>query len=222
MFSYLRSRHSRLRVAIASVFTLLTLHGTSLAAPPDGYYQTAPGKSGEDLKLALHEIIDHHTSVSYDSLWEHYKTTDVRPDGKPWCIYSDYPFQSFNPVQGGKPGQIGSYLNREHSWPKDWWGGTRNAAYTDLFNVILADAHVNGQKGIKPLGETAPGAAVFAISKVGPAAAGLGYDGPVFEPADQYKGDFARNYLYFAVRYLTGPDPLNCSRSPMVNPMATP
>lgn len=199
-----------------SVFALCGLQLPSRAAAPANYYLTAEGKSGEDLKLALHKIIDKHQSVSYDSLWEHYKTTDVRPDGKPWCIYSEYPFVNFNPVQGGKPGQIGSYLNREHSWPKDWWGGTRNAAYTDLFNVILADAHVNGQKGIKPLGETAPGATVFAISKVGPAAPGLGYDGPVFEPADRYKGDFARNYLYFAIRYLTGDDFLNCSRSPMV------
>nr|MBP7654457.1 glycosyl hydrolase 53 family protein [Candidatus Dependentiae bacterium] len=116
----------------------------------------------------------------------------------------------------GKTGEIGSFLTREHSWPKQWWGGMKNSAYSDLFHVILGDAHVNGQKGIKPLGEVGEQFNEWAISKTGLGREGLGYDGEVFEPADEYKGDFARGYLYFAVRYLTGKNCLNCSVSEMI------
>jgi endonuclease I len=166
--------------------------------------------------LALHEIIKGHQRVSYDSIWTHYHVTDENDQGLPDCIYSEYPFQSWNQNQGGPAGQIGSFLTREHSWPKDWWGGTVNDAYSDLFHVILGDAHVNGQKGILPLGEAVEGATLWGVSRVGAARAGLGYTGNVFEPADKYKGDFARNYLYFSIRYLAGSGPLNCADSPMV------
>jgi len=124
---------------------------------------------------------------------------------------------SFEPVQSGKTGEIGGFLTREHSWPKEWWGGQKNTpAYSDLFNVILADAHTNGQKGVKPLGEVGKNYQQFGISKVGKAREGLGFEDDVFEPADEFKGDFARGYFYFVVRYMTGGEPLNCSKSKMV------
>lgn len=188
------------------------------ALPSKGYYDGAGGKEGMELRLALHEIIKGQQAISYDSLWKAYETTDAGPDGKPFCIYSEHPFKDFNPIQGGPAGKVGSYLTREHSWPKGWWGGEVNPAYSDLFHVILGDAHVNGQKGIKPLGETGPDGKEVGISKTGPARPGSGYAGHVFEPADRHKGDFARNYLYFSVRYLTGEGALDCSRSPMIFP----
>ena len=187
------------------------------AEPPVGYYAGAENLKGAALREALHAVIDHHQPVSYDGLWRAYETTDATLDGRPWCIYSEFPFMSFQPQPGAKPGQIGAYLTREHSFPKDWWGGTRNPAYSDLFHVILGDAHVNGQKGVKPLGIVDPEhAQTFGISRVGPAHPALGYAGEVFEPADRYKGDFARNYLYVALRYLHGPDALDCAKSPII------
>jgi arabinogalactan endo-1,4-beta-galactosidase/endonuclease I len=192
--------------------------GSGHAAAPDGYYTAAEGKSGADLLRALHGIVGPHQTISYAGLWKAYEKTDATPEGKPWCIYSEFPFASFVQSPGGRPGRIGSYLTREHSFPKDWWGGTRNAAYSDLFHVILGDAHVNGQKGVNPLGETDETGKVYGISKVGPAKEDLGYMGNVFEPADKYKGDFARNYLYVATAYLTGGGHLDCTRSPMIDP----
>ncbi|MFA0071158.1 endonuclease, partial [Vibrio breoganii] len=38
-------------------------------------------------------------------------------------------------------------------------------------------------------------------SKLGSAANSLGYVGTVFEPIDEFKGDFARAYFYMATRY---------------------
>lgn len=207
-----------IRTAVGLIAAFVLAGGPVFGAIPQGYYDSADGKTGSELRAALHQIIGNHRVVSYDSLWEHYVTTDAGPDGRPWCIYSEYPFPDFQPKQGGEPGKVGSFLTREHSWPKGWWGGDVNPAYSDLFHVILGDAHVNGQKGIKPLGEADGTAKVCGVSRTGPARAGMGFSGHVFEPADAYKGDFARAYLYFAVRYLTGEGALDCYRSPMIFP----
>src|SRR5688572_2201062 len=48
--------------------------------PPAGYYSTATG-SGATLKTQLHEIIDDHTLVSYDSARTNLQVTDdATPD----------------------------------------------------------------------------------------------------------------------------------------------
>lgn len=54
------------------------------------YYEKADGKKGSALKTALADVINKHTSLSYNSLWEHYKKTDKRPDGKVWDMYSKH------------------------------------------------------------------------------------------------------------------------------------
>ena len=202
--------------SILLCFTILILVSSIHSTDLSDYYLKAEKKTGIELKNILHSIIKKHKTVSYESLWTYYQKTDVRENGAPYCIYSDYPFKTFQQNQGGETNKIGSFLTREHSWPKQWWGGYKNSAYSDLFNVILGDAHVNGQKGVKPLGEVGGKFNQWAISKTGFAREGLGYEGEVFEPADKYKGDFARGYLYFAIRYLTGEDHLNCAVSEMI------
>lgn len=46
------------------------------------YYKNADGKKGSELKTALSEIIRNHKELSYDALWDCFRTTDVRDDGK--------------------------------------------------------------------------------------------------------------------------------------------
>ncbi len=200
--------------AVLGLFAVVQARGH--ASPPESYYAGTENKNGAQLLDALHAIVGPHNVVGYDQLWEAYGKTDVNAEGKPWCIYSEFPFTSFKSNPAAQPGRIGSFLTREHSFPKDWWGGARNAAYSDLFHVIPGDAHVNGQKGVNPLGEVDEDGVTFGVSLVGRARDDLGYQGEVFEPADGYKGDFARNYLYFATAYLAGPGPLDCARSPMI------
>lgn len=184
----------------------LAFFSTTKAQPPAGYYDAATGKTGAELQQALHDIIDNHTAVSYTTLWTSFKTTDKKPNGKVWDMYSDIP--------GGTPpyeytfvtDQCGSYggendcYNREHSWPKSWFNDG-NPMYTDLFHLVPTDGYVNGMRSNYPYGDV--GTATWTSlngSKLGSCIT-PGYTGVVFEPRDEYKGDFARNYFYMATRY---------------------
>lgn len=180
--------------------------GSNLFAQPEGYYSTADGKSGEALQQALHEIIDDHTVLSYSYLWSAVQTTDKKPDGTVWDMYSDRPggtppyTYTFVSDKCGDYSGEGSCYNREHSFPRSWFANA-SPMYTDLFHIYPTDGYVNGQRGNYPFGETdAPQWTSQNGSKRGPCSA-KGYTGTVFEPIDEYKGDFARTYFYMAVRY---------------------
>ncbi|MFH1313127.1 MAG: endonuclease [Candidatus Eisenbacteria bacterium] len=176
---------------------------------PEGYYDSAEGLGGEALRAALHDIIKSHTAYSYDYAWSAFYTTDDKPNGKVWDIYSDVPGgtppyeYTFGVDQGGVGGQEGMGYTREHSWPKSWFGGDVAPMNSDLFALYPCDAHVNGNRGVYPYGEvTSPVWVSLNASKVGPCAY-PGYSGTVFEPIDEYKGDLARTYFYMATRYYT-------------------
>jgi hypothetical protein len=73
--------------------------------------------------------------------------------------------------------------------------------YSDLFHLVPTDGYVNGHRSNYPFGEV--GTATWTSlngSQVG-SCNYPGYSGTVFEPIDDYKGDFARNYFYMATRY---------------------
>ena len=190
------------------LFPIFFLSLTTLWAQiPDGYYNNATGLYGEPLQAALHDIIDDHTVVSYTSLWTHYQTTDVKPNGKVWDMYSDIPDGTppyeftFITNQCGNYGGEGDCYNREHSWPKSWFNDVA-PMNTDIFHVVPSDGYVNGQRGNDPYGEVDnPTWTSQNGSKKGPNSY-PGYSGTVFEPIDAYKGDFARIYFYMSTRYL--------------------
>ena len=46
---------------------LLLILSSALAQIPPGYYDTAEGLNGDDLRLALHNIIDDHNVQTYSS-----------------------------------------------------------------------------------------------------------------------------------------------------------
>ncbi len=188
--------------------------------PPAGYYASAQGLIGEDLRGALHAIIKDHQSHSYDFVWSAYYTTDVKPNGKVWDIYSDVPGgtppyeYTLGVDQGGTGGSEGTGYTREHSWPKSWFGGEVSPMYTDIFILYPCDADVNGHRGNYPYGEvTNPQWVSLNGSKVGPCTY-PGYSGVVFEPIDAYKGDLARTYFYMSTRYYT--EDAGWTGSPMV------
>jgi hypothetical protein len=76
--------------------------------------------------------------------------------------------------------------------------------YTDLFHIYPTDGKVNGMRSNYPFGEVGNATYVSANggSKLGSARSELGYSGTVFEPIDEYKGDFARTYFYMSTCYL--------------------
>lgn len=178
------------------------------AQAPAGYYDSANGLTGTALQQALHNIIDGHTVLSYTpGLWDAVKLTDDRSDGTVWDMYSDNPGganpynYTFGTDQCGNYSGESDCYNREHSFPKSWFGGEVYPMYTDLNHVFPTDGYVNNRRGNYPFGETdSPSWTSQNGSKVGSSSVS-GYSGTVFEPIDEYKGDFARAHLYMAVRY---------------------
>ena len=61
------------------------------AAQPANYYNSANGLSGNQLKVALHNIVKGHTSISYSNLWSAFWSTDNKGTGVVWDMYSDRP-----------------------------------------------------------------------------------------------------------------------------------
>jgi endonuclease I len=180
------------------VFTLLVSFSV-FAQIPTGYYSTANG-SGATLKTQLFNIIKTHTAITYDNLWTAYQTTDKKPDGTVWDMYSNCSFTFGSNQCGTYTNECGCY-NREHSFPKSWFGGEVSPMYTDLFHIVPTDGKVNGMRNNYPYGEvTSPTYTSANGSKLGPCSF-PGYSGIVFEPVDEYKGDFARNYFYMATCY---------------------
>ena len=193
-------------------FTLLTLTATSVYAQgPNGsgtYYAAADGKKGAALKTSLCGVIYDRNeggdlNTAYKALWTHFKTTDAKPNGKVWDMYSNKREMTFGTDQDtGSGSQEGQYYNREHSMPNSWFGGKVMPMYTDLFHMYPTDKVVNNKRGNNPFGETANPSWKSAndFSKLGPCSV-EGYSGVVFEPNDEYKGDFARTYFYMVTCY---------------------
>jgi endonuclease I len=186
---------------------------------PAGYYDQATGKSGEVLRAALRDITTTghvkipYTSTSFD-IWNAYAVTDVKPapyNLSIWDMYSDIPNGSpaytftIYTNQCGTASAEGDCYAREHCMPNSWWGGIDDAAnpqYSDLHHLFPADQYVNNQKSANIVGETNfPVWTSTNGSKLGPCSY-PGYAGTVFEPINEYKGDFARAYFYLAARYM--------------------
>lgn len=174
---------------------------------PAGYYSSATGLTGNALQQALHNIIKDHQEQTYASLYDHFESTDSKPNLMVWDMYSDIPggtppyiyYYNNNDECGNYSGE-GQCYNREHSFPASWFN---NGApmYTDLFHLYPTDGYVNNRRSNYPFGEVSSATwTSMNGSKVGNNSF-PGYNGVVFEPIDEYKGDFARTCFYMAVRY---------------------
>lgn len=165
------------------------------------YYASADGCKGKDLKTAMFHAISNHTAESYSQLWNDFKTTDKRADGKVWDMYSNVTNYTFGTDQAGSYKAEGDVYNREHSFPKSWFNDA-TPMYTDLFHLVPTDGYVNGRRSNYPFGETNGETykSKNSFSKLGKSTVS-GYSGTVFEPNDEYKGDFARIYFYMATCY---------------------
>ena len=169
------------------------------AAVPSGYYDNAKNKSDQALMTALHQIIRGHTKRSYPQLWSDFKTTDCNGN----IIIDRYSSTQFtySTDQCGQYNGLGDCYNREHSIPNSWWGSSSSdTAYTDLHHMFPVDGWVNNERGNYPFGDCSNGTPK-GTGKLG-SCTFSGYSGTVFEVADEYKGDFARVYFYFATRYM--------------------
>ncbi len=182
-------------------FTLLFAVHFLTAQIPANYYSSADGKTGGAvLKTELYSIISSgYVTKSYDFLYTIYETSDNTADGNVWDMYSFCTW--YHGVKKcGNYSKVCDCYNREHSIPQSWFN-SQSPMDSDAFHVYPTDGYVNNQRGNLPFGECAGGTTLPNGKGRKGSSTFSGYTGTVFEPVDEYKGDFARTYFYFATRY---------------------
>ncbi len=166
------------------------------------YIRSVQGLNKAELKSALHALIQPRSVLQYggkdeDYTWAGFAQTDVMPDGvsvRDRYSNNQRVFDGYAAVNG---------MNIEHIWANSWWGHTRNNAYCDLFNLYPSDAEANQRKSNNPIGVVDDDISfengVILVGK----SRSYRTDSLImaWEPADEWKGDFARTYFYMATTY---------------------
>lgn len=169
---------------------------------PEGYYDSADGKKDCELKGTLKELIRDHTVIPYgkgntNCSWYVFYYSDQDENGNCMDMYCD-DWQKFT-----TPGAAVSGCNIEHSFAKSWWGGAKNDAYKDCYHLNPSNSTANSARSNYPLGvpvkELKSNTGSLKVGKMHHPTMDL--DFWVFEPKDEYKGDFARAYFYMATCY---------------------
>ena len=188
-------------------------------AIPANYYDAIDGKSDSTLKSALYSIIkggeryfygtnQYHSSSNPPEwqkgdlkgygTWYAFPLTDMHPDGIIWDMYSNcvryYPKDR---------GESGCSLNIEHCLPKSWWGtgADTDTIYRDLFNLNPSDAQANSNKSNYAPGHVQKGDKFDNGSFRMDSKSKSQYNYICWEPAEEYRGDFARTYFYMVTAY---------------------
>lgn len=205
----------RLRCFFLTLWISL-LYGWILGTPPPlGYYASAEGKLGEELRLALGDIISGHTRVSYS--WPPFYVLDRDPtnSNNVLLIYSVFskPHDSHHQV-----------WNREHIWSRSRGLGSSGTAHDDLFNLRPCDPGVNSARGNLAFGYPDPTLPNY----VGPGhyeqAPLASRDSDRWLPPEADKGFIARAMFYMATRYNgegTEPDLYLTATPPTQSPWGT-
>lgn len=191
-----------------ALLLLLVLPLTALAQPA-GYYNSALGKNGQQLRQALYNIIKNHNSQLYP-LWQFFPQTDKKANGKVWDIYSDIPNgtppyeYTFSVQQCSNvlsPNNEGDCYNHEHTWPQTYFN-SEYPAQSDLFHIYPTDGLVNGNRSNYAYGKVNSASWTSQNGgKLGNISTAGAPSGMAFEPRDEYKGDIARTYFYMSTRY---------------------
>ena len=188
----------------------LFLFTAGFAQAPTGYYTTATG-SGYTLKTQLYNIIKGHTVRDYAGLYITYETSDIdnffENDGSVLDMYSENPAgtdpYNYAITAGQRCGNIineGDCYNREHIIPQSIFNEA-SPMVSDAHFITPTDGKVNGIRSNYPHAVVATATqTTLNGSKLG-ASTTAGYTGLVFEPINEFKGDIARMYFYFATRY---------------------
>ena len=166
------------------------------------YYTSIDGtEGGAALKTALYNLIKNHQQISYgsgtSSTWGAFYTTDAVIENGQRRVLDMY---SNEKRYFGDKGSAVSGMNIEHSVAKSWWGGGKNNAYCDLHHLNPSDQNANSRKSNYPLGELTSVSWDNGVTFVGKA----NIDGSsqnAYEPCDEYKGDFARTFMYMFTCY---------------------
>ena len=167
------------------------------------YASSLQGLKKEQLKAALHKLMDKKKVLPYGGggkgTWWGFWYSDRDPQtNECYNRYSDKKF-FFDSTNTGK--SIAG-MNIEHSFPKSWWGGKKNDAWCDLYNLYPSDSQANSSKSNYVMGVVVN---VKEEAGAGYDKVGTGYaDGQLvnmWEPGNRFKGEFSRSYMYMATTY---------------------
>lgn len=181
------------------LFFVLNLNAQTI----EEYYAPAQGKTGVELRQALHSIISNNTKLSYTpGVWEALKITDEDPNNAAnvLLLYSGWSYPKNNNGAGT------TQWNREHTWAQSIGNfGTNPGPGTDIHHLRPTDVTVNAARGnlyFDNGGSLYSDPSVYGVQ--GSLATGCFYDGDSWEPRDAVKGDVARMMFYMDVRYEPG------------------
>lgn len=207
------------RSTVVLVFAALAFSASSaLSQPEAGYYYLATNKSGDELKSALHSIIDGHRRIPYTrsnnnlsdkenlDVWEAMLYTDADcPNQGVWCgdVRLLYLGIKRNIDSRNRGMSEDDSWDREHVFPASY-GFKRKSqhGHTDLHHLRPADRNLNGSHSNLPYCEG--GENVFDEHDDGTSSvttAKVDKSRRCFEPTDIAKGEVARMIFYMAVRY---------------------
>ena len=212
------------RLLFVFLVCLVTISAVAKSVTPAAslpmYYADLQGKVGKTLFDAIHVVAkEGYSSLGYDGLWTAYQHTDLRDNGKVWDMYSDCSWTYKSDQCGSYSSECDCY-NREHSIPKSWYGDTKSGPGCDIFHLVPTDGKVNGMRSNYAFGEVSSATYTFDGAKLGSAKSITIINGntiagnegtsiscsasKVFEPRDEYKGDFARGYFGAMIRWANG------------------
>ena len=187
------------RITFIFGLLLVAAFAGQAAKQPADYYKKAEGKKQKALLSQLCSIISANTRViSYENLFEDaYPYTDAE-GGYLIDMYSNVKYSVNDSRINKNYSRIGQSINREHAFPQSWFD-KRTPMKSDLFHVYPTDGYVNNQRSNYPYGECEGGTRLSNDGYYGKGRLGHctapGYSGTVWEPDDEYKGDFARTYF---------------------------
>lgn len=170
---------------------------------PEDYYLKVNGLKKGELKSAMRSVVGKANVLGYGSgegrTWTGFYTTD-RYDGNKVRDRYSYDVRYFPSTASAQAASAVNGMNIEHSFPKSWWGGAENQAYKDLFNLMPCESSINSSKSNYAMGVVSTVKTSNGCTKVGTGKAGA-KNASLWEPADEWKGDFARGYFYMVTAY---------------------
>lgn len=211
-------KHKSLTLVAAFLFSV-----AAVAQIPNGYYDGTQDLEGFELKTKLFQIIGNFNAQSYNDLKDLYKSTHptngfrdryYEMDNTVLDVYSENPDgtdpYNYNPnSQMGSGANEGSAFNREHLIPQSYFNQALPMR-ADAFHVWPVDSKVNGWRGNDAIGPVDNpqnanpcnnGATNHPCKSKNGTLKGKFGSTTVLEPIDEFKGDIARAFLYFATAY---------------------
>ena len=173
-----------------SIILILFAYTSLFSQIPTGYYNDAENTSEQELKAALHNIIDNHQTYNYSYTTDILRESDVDPNDQRNVILI-YSGESVD-AEDDYPG----VWNKEHVWPRSRGDyGSSPPEGSDVHNLRACNGSINSSRSNHNFD--------YCTNGCNHLNGGSSYNNAskIFEPRDEDKGDVARIIFYMDVRY---------------------